>query len=113
MSVSAEIETRSRQNVLAVPIQSVTTRLPKAGAAPVKPEGKPSGPIKPIEVVFVRDGDKVKMVPVKTGISDSDYFEIVEGLTEGQEIVTGSYKAISKDLEDGKKVTFGGGSKSK
>jgi HlyD family secretion protein len=113
MSVSAEIETRSRQNVLAVPIQSVTTRLPKAGAAPPKADGKPAAPVKPIEVVFARDGDKVKMVPVKTGISDSDYFEIVEGLSEGQEIVTGGYKAISKDLEDGKKVSFGGGTKNK
>ncbi|MEP6671724.1 MAG: efflux RND transporter periplasmic adaptor subunit [Chthoniobacter sp.] len=111
MSVSAEIETRSRQNVLVVPIQSVTTRLPKAGATPAKTDGKPAAPIKPIEVVFVRDGDKVKMVPVKTGISDSDYFEIVEGLSEGQEIVTGGYKAISKDLEDGKKVKFGGDAK--
>jgi len=111
MSVSAEIETRSRQNVLAVPIQSVTTRLPKAGATPAKTDGKPAGPVKPIEVVFVRDGEKVKMVPVKTGISDSDYFEIVEGLSEGQEIVSGGYKAISKDLEDGKKVKFGGDGK--
>jgi HlyD family secretion protein len=113
MSVSAEIETRSRQNVIAVPIQSVTTRLPKPGTAPATPASKSSGPIKPVEVVFVRDGDHVKMAPVKTGISDSDYFEIVEGLTEGQEIVTGGYKAISKDLEDGKKVTFNGDKKGK
>ena len=113
MSVSAEIETRSRQNALVVPIQSVTTRLPKPSTTPAKPEGKPAAPVKPIEVVFVRDGDKVKMLPVKTGISDSDYFEIVEGLGEGQEIVTGGYKAISKDLEDGKKVKFGAGTKGK
>jgi HlyD family secretion protein len=115
MSVTAEIETRSRQGVLAVPIQSVTTRLPKAGAPPpvakeadeAKPHAKAGGPVKPIEVVFVRDGEQVKMVPVKTGISDSDYFEIVEGLSEGQEIVTGNNKAINKDLEDGRKVKFG------
>lgn len=113
MSVSAEIETRARQNVIAVPIQSVTTRLPKASAAPATPTGKSTGPIKPVEVVFVREGDHVKMVPVKTGISDSDYYEIVEGLTEGQEIVTGGYKAISKDLEDGKRVQFSGDKKGK
>lgn len=111
MSVSAEIETRARQSVLAVPIQSVTTRLPKAGATPANADGKPNAPLKPIEVVFARDGEQVKMIPVKTGISDSDYFEILEGLSEGQEIVTGGYKAISKDLEDGKKVKFGGGDK--
>jgi HlyD family secretion protein len=113
MSVSAEIETRSRQGVLAVPIQSVTTRLPKSDAATAKADGKPAAPVKPIEVVFARDGDQVKMIPVKTGISDSDYFEIIEGLSEGQEIITGGYKAISKDLEDGKKVTFGAASETK
>jgi HlyD family secretion protein len=41
---------------------------------------------------------------VKTGIADNDFYEIVSGLNEGQEIVSGGYKAISKDLEDGKKV---------
>lgn len=106
MSVTAEVETRSRKGVLAVPIQAVTTRLPVGGAA--KPaEGKPNEPVKPIEVVFTPEGDHVKMVPVKTGISDSDYFEIESGLNEGQQIISGGYKAISKDLEDGKKVKIG------
>ncbi len=109
MSVTAEIETRSRKDVLSVPIQSVTTRL---APAPPKPEGeprkgKPAEPVKPQEVVFILDGDKVKSVPVKTGISDSDHYEILSGLTEGQEVVSGGYKAISKDLEDGKKVKMG------
>ncbi|MDQ3621624.1 MAG: efflux RND transporter periplasmic adaptor subunit [Verrucomicrobiota bacterium] len=120
MSVTAEIETRSRKGVLAVPIQCVTTRLPPSEAVPAakpageKPkaeeaatapsEGKAPEPVKPIEVVFALEGDQVKLVPVKTGISDSDYFEIVSGLSEGQQIVSGGYKAISKDLEDGRKV---------
>ncbi|HYR58145.1 MAG TPA: efflux RND transporter periplasmic adaptor subunit [Chthoniobacteraceae bacterium] len=105
MSVTAEIETRSRKGVLAVPIQSVTTRLPAAGAKPATTprEGK-AEPVKPIEVVFAFEGDHVKMTPVKTGISDSDFFEIVSGVNEGQQIVSGGYKAISKDLEDAKKV---------
>lgn len=123
MSVTAEIETRSRKGVVAVPIQSVTTRLPAAAAdAAAKQAGekgkseegpdtsrdrKVHEPVKPAEVVFVLDGDHVKMVPVKTGISDNDYFEIVTGLTEGQQVVSGGYKAISKDLEDGKKVKLG------
>jgi HlyD family secretion protein len=126
MSVTAEIETRSRKDVLTVPIQSVTTRLPpggppkppeKGGDAPAASGDKPghkskaNEPVKPIEVVFVHDGDHVKMVPVKTGISDNDYFEIVSGLNEGDEVVSGGYKAISKDLEDGKKVTLGADAK--
>jgi HlyD family secretion protein len=112
MSATAEIETRERKGALSVPIQSVTTRLPKAGSTPAPTPnttatprpGKANAPVKPIEVVFVMEGDHVRAQPVKTGISDSDYFEIVSGLKEGDEIVSGGYKAISKDLEDGKKV---------
>jgi HlyD family secretion protein len=44
------------------------------------------------------------MAPVKIGISDDNYWEITEGLSEGQEVVTGGFRAISRDLEDGKKV---------
>lgn len=130
MSVTAEIETRSRTNVLTVPIQSVTTRLPKSTNSPsaktnvvastnssltttnstneVKEVKKKSGEAaKPIEVIFVVENGKVKMVPVKRGISDDNYFEITEGLQEGQEVVTGSYKAINRELEDGKEVVVG------
>jgi HlyD family secretion protein len=49
----------------------------------------------------------VKTVPVKIGISDDDYWEITDGLHEGDEIVTGSYRAISRDLDDGKKIHKG------
>jgi len=133
MSVTAEIETRYRTNVLTIPIASLTSRLPKepkkgeatntvagttnaslaqvdpppaAGTNTVKSEKK-SKEAKPIEVVFIFDNDHAKMVPVKSGISDDDYYEITEGLTEGQEVVSGGYKAISRDLEDGKKVVKG------
>ncbi|MEI6197457.1 MAG: efflux RND transporter periplasmic adaptor subunit, partial [Verrucomicrobiota bacterium] len=59
------------------------------------------------EVVFVVDGDHAKMAPVKIGICDDNYWEITDGLTDGQEIVTGGYKAISRDLADGKKIVKG------
>jgi len=41
------------------------------------------------------------MSPVKRGISDDAHYEILEGVSEGQEIVTGSFKAVSKELNDG------------
>jgi HlyD family secretion protein len=159
MSVMAEVETRSRTNVLAVPIASVTTRLPKkppgdknpgkktvkaasnpgeTNAAPSKNTNaveataasscavsstnssaggtntvgssggkKPGDAPKPIEVVFVKEGERAKMVAVKHGISDDAYMEITDGLQEGQEVVSGGYKAISRDLEDSKKIRIG------
>ena len=130
MSVTSEIETRYVTNVLSVPIQSVTTRLPKGkqtNAAPQKAEvrqaeapkgekgdkgNKEENGHKPIEVVFLHDSDSVKMVPVKRGISDNNYTEILEGLTEGQTVVSGGYKAISRELEEGKKVKKGSGKSS-
>lgn len=120
MSVTAEIETRYRTNVLTVPIQSVTTRLPnsngsstnQAAASPAPASGSGRDPgadkkrenNKPQEVVFVFNGSQVKSTPVKRGISDDTYMEITEGLTEGQDVVSGSYKAISRELKDDSKV---------
>lgn len=112
MSVTAEIETRYRTNVLAVPIMAVTTRVPKAeekppgtvdpGAAPKS--GKKAEPAKADEIVFRAEGDTAKRVVVKTGISDDTHLELLEGLPEGAEIVSGGYAAVSRLLEDGKKI---------
>ena len=131
MSVSAEIETRARTNVLAVPIASVTTRVikPKSGGEntrlgtnsipassmaatgnqtnSTKAGKKTDEKNKPVDVVFVVEGDHVKTVPVKIGISDDDYWEITDGLKEGDEIVIGNYSAISRSLDDGKKIIKG------
>ncbi|MBI3191736.1 MAG: efflux RND transporter periplasmic adaptor subunit, partial [Pedosphaera parvula] len=126
MSVTADIETRYRTNVLTVPIQSVTTRLPKkpggtnrvarsggvvttaeASNAVPKEAKKKDEPAKPVEVVFIRDGERVKTVQVKRGISDDSYVEITDGLKAGEEIVSGGYKAINRELEDGKLIKIG------
>ncbi|MGA9117574.1 MAG: efflux RND transporter periplasmic adaptor subunit [Bacteroidota bacterium] len=117
MSMTADIETETRTHVLAVPIQSVTTRMPKTGPGG-SPEAGAQGEVvmnaaepsrgrngaKPPEIVFVLENGAVKAVPVKRGISDATYVEIREGLKEKAEVVSGSYKAINRELEDGTKV---------
>ncbi len=62
---------------------------------------------KPSDVVFVVEGNHVKAVPVKIGICDDNYWEITDGLTNGEEIVSGGYRAISRDLNDGSKIKKG------
>ena len=114
MSVTAEIETRSRTNVLAVPIMAVTARMPKNAPAEKKKEEDPSSvPLKDAkkdtapkadEIVFLVNGETAKAAVVKTGISDDSHIEVLEGLKEGQEIVAGGYAAVSRQLEDGKKI---------
>ena len=59
---------------------------------------------KPKEVVFLIDNNIAKMVEVKRGISDDSYMEITSGLEENKQIVTGTYKAINRELDDGVKV---------
>jgi HlyD family secretion protein len=148
MSVSSDIETRSRTNVLTVPIQCVTMRPPKAGSttnnletnsmlkASMDPHGanpnstnsmstniasagmsgtnafdakKAAEAMKPVQVIFVVEGDHVQAVPVQTGIEDDNYIEIVSGLKEGQQVVSGGSKVINRELQDGSKVTTGAG----
>jgi HlyD family secretion protein len=125
MSCDADIITETKNNVLAVPIQSVTGRLDKAM---VVPEAKPeedgaavekkksdSKVNKPKEVVFTIANNEAIMKEVKAGISDDTYIEIISGLNVGDEVVTGPYKAISKDLENKSKVSVQsrGGNKNK
>jgi HlyD family secretion protein len=127
MSVTAEIETRYRTNALAVPIASVTTRMKKpenkSGTNAViaatnsivstnsstvsKSDKKAKEAAKPSEVVFIANGDRAKMVPVKIGISDETHWEIIDGLKESDEVITGGFRAISRELEDGKKIKKG------
>jgi HlyD family secretion protein len=84
------------------------TNAPAAdGTNVAKPDKKSKEAVKQVEVVFVLEGDHVKMVPVKIGICDDNYWEITEGLKEGQEVVSGNFKAITRELEDGKKVRQG------
>ena len=114
MSCDADIETEKRQNVLTVPIQSVTARLEKntvvadaSGTDEPQQEQKvkKERTNKPKEVVFISKDNKAKMVEVKTGISDDTYIEILSGLTGDEQVVSGPYRAISKDLEDGTKIS--------
>ncbi|MDQ7818472.1 MAG: efflux RND transporter periplasmic adaptor subunit [Melioribacteraceae bacterium] len=118
MSCDANIETETRTNVLAVPIQSVTARLPDMKKETTKEdteatEGEESAPKpkngksnKPKEVIFIVSEGKAKMIEVKTGISDDTYIEIIEGVKGEEEVITGPYRAISKDLEDGSKISI-------
>lgn len=117
MSMTATIETETKKDVIAVPIQSVTTRsLEKMKNKKDDESDKESEDMamndtrikqkteKPKEVVFVHENGVAKIVEVKRGIADDSYVEIISGLEEGKEIVSGSYKAISRELEDGSKI---------
>lgn len=101
MSASVEINTNTETNILAVPIQSVTTREDPNVKRSDLQNGKKADLI---EVVFIQQADSVIMAPVRTGIQDDEYIQITEGLKGGETIVTGPYSTVSRTLKQGSKV---------
>jgi HlyD family secretion protein len=117
MNASADIQTKTHVNVLAVPINAVTTRdkngEKQAAAKDEKDKtANTNTPPTPVnaddieEVAFVLQPDKitVKKVKVRTDIQDINYIEILGGLKPGEEVITGPYNVVSKTLKDGDKV---------
>jgi HlyD family secretion protein len=119
MSASADIQTNTHNMVLSAPINSVTTReknsdnavLDNSGdnttGAPnssnTKAASASSGD--PDEVVFLLQADgTVKKSKVRTDIQDINYIEIVDGVKEGDQVITGPYSVVSKTLKNGLKV---------
>ncbi|MBP7460668.1 MAG: efflux RND transporter periplasmic adaptor subunit [Candidatus Delongbacteria bacterium] len=109
MSCTADIQTEKKLNVLSVPIQSVTV-----AATPLmnNPENRDNDTVpvkakkeeKPQEIVYLVQNKLAISKAIKTGISDDNYFEVIEGVQEGDEVISGPYRAISKELKDSVKV---------
>ena len=125
MSATVDIETQTVENVVAIPVQSVTVRaaggktteeLQQQKAKEVREksgndldvaserEDARRNKLKLDRVVFVKKGGVVELRKVETGIADNTSIEIKSGVKAGEEIVSGSYAAISRKLKDGAKV---------
>jgi HlyD family secretion protein len=121
MSASADIQTKTHGDVISVPINSVTTRdkndtgkvagnqkkMKKAEAqADDNGQSEVSGDIEDMEeVVFVLQADgTVKRIKVRTDIQDMTHIEVLSGVKEGDQVITGPYTVVSKMLRDGMKV---------
>jgi HlyD family secretion protein len=115
MTASVEILTNRKENIATVPLSAVTTR--EIGAEVKEGEKKEDDGTNATnsndaleakkrkentkEVVFVMEKGKAKMIQVKTGISDFENIEIVNGLKDGQEIIAGPYATVAKKLKEG------------
>jgi HlyD family secretion protein len=102
MTASVEILTNSKDNVLSVPLSAVTTRANQQDTLA-------SGTTKSREIVFVNEGGVAKIKVIKTGISDFQNIEVLEGLTEGEEIISGPYLIVSKELKEDEKIKIAPG----
>lgn len=113
MTATVDIITTKRENVIAVPISAIvikedTTSVKKDILAELEKEDqKDKGTYKPdekFECVYVNVKGKAKLRVIKTGIQDESKIEILSGLKKGEEIITGPYTLVTKELESGDKV---------
>lgn len=114
MTASVDIITKKKSDALSVPLASVTTRSEKNKKASAGNNGNDDDEAEQDkgrqskeevnEIVFVNEGGVAVMKEVKTGISDFDHIEIIEGLEAGDQVIAGPYIAISRRLEDGDKL---------
>src|SRR5437763_14551456 len=132
LSCTADIETNIVKDAVAVPMQSVTIRTGDTNLSPeeiekrkqkiaARDQGDNNAEVtnerqektaaktereKLSKVVFLKKGDKAQMVKVTTGIADDTSMEIKTGINVGDEVISGSYSAISRKLKDGAKVVI-------
>lgn len=132
LSCTADIETNMVKDAVAVPMQAVTIRTGDSNLSPEEIEKKKLKTVardkgdnnadyvnerqekaaqreereKLAKVVFLKKGGKTQSAKVTTGISDDTYMEIKTGVQPGDEVISGSYSAISRKLKDGAKVTY-------
>jgi HlyD family secretion protein len=111
MTAAAEISTRTNENALSVPIQSVAVRtidqLIVEGGSREDAEARYTADRDGfVEVVFCIEDGRAVAKQVRTGIQSDELIEILDGLEEGDEVVTGSYRAISRDLQNGAVVSI-------
>ncbi len=97
MSATAVITTKTANDLIAVPLQSVIEKKPEASPSPTiqgdvqMPADKP----KTIKGVYVLDGNKTKFVEVQTGITGESDIQITSGLNEGEEVITGPSRILN------------------
>jgi HlyD family secretion protein len=132
LSCTADIETNMVKDAVAVPMQSVTIRTGDSNLSPeeiekqkqkvaardkddnkaelsndrLEKQAQKEEREKLVKVVFVKNGNKAQMVKVITGIANDSYMEIKNGIKPGDEVISGSYSAISRKLKEGAKVAY-------
>jgi len=132
LSCTADVETNMVKDAVAVPMQSVTIRTGDSNLSPeeiekqkqkvaardkddnkaelsndrLEKQAQKEEREKLAKVVFLKNANKAQMVKVTTGIADDSYMEIKSGIKPGDEIISGSYSAISRKLKEGAKVAY-------
>jgi HlyD family secretion protein len=100
MSATVDIQTETRDSVISVPIQAVTTRVINENPKDTTSTKGKTDKQEKQEVVFIVKDKRAWKRPVKTGIQDNTNIEILNGLQEGDEVITGPFNVVSRTLKD-------------
>jgi HlyD family secretion protein len=110
MTATVDIITKTKNNILAVPISAVVVKSDTTTVSDIKiseaddEKNVVSQSDKKFECVFVKVGSKAKLLVIKTGIQDDANIEIKSGLKKGDVVITGPYSTVSKELNSGDMV---------
>jgi HlyD family secretion protein len=113
MTATVDIQTKTIKNVLAVPIEAVTLRTDTTSENKTNKKNKKeedeeekdkNNKEEAIELVFIFDNGKSLIKPVKTGIQDNNFIQILSGISKGDEVIVGPYKTVSKLLKNRSQV---------
>ncbi|OXA96247.1 efflux RND transporter periplasmic adaptor subunit [Flavobacterium hercynium] len=110
MTATVDIITKTKSDILAVPISSVVVKSDTAAVKEFKVEDPnedkkaAAKSDKKFECVFVKVGEKAQIRVITTGIQDDTNIEVMSGLKSGDVVITGPYTTVAKDLNSGDKV---------
>ncbi len=104
MTATVDIITNKKEQVIGVPISSIVIKTDTTGAKKSRRKEVTTENTERFECVFVKNGEEAKLKVVTTGIQDDTNIEILTGLREDDEVITGPYNTVTKMLESGDKV---------
>lgn len=105
MTATVDVITDQRKNIMGVPISAIVIKNDTSSVKEITAKDKiTSNTDKKFECVFVKNGEVAKLRVVKTGIQDDSNIEIISGLKEGDEVITGPYNVVTKILKTGDKI---------
>ena len=108
MTATVDVITDKREDIIGVPISAIVIKTDTSSTKGVKSKEKKieTDEEQKFECVFVKEGDKAKLKVVETGIQDDTNIEILEGLNEDDEVITGPYTTVTKSLKNGDSVDY-------
>ena len=108
MTATVDIISDRREDVIGVPISAIVIKTDTSSVKGSKSKEKKieSEEETKFECVFIKDGDKAKLKVVETGIQDDTNIEIITGLEEDDEVITGPYTTVTKTLKNGDSVEY-------